>query len=234
MHANNETGVIQPIDEIATICAEHGVLFHTDAVQSVAKIPFDVRKIPVSFASFSAHKIYGPKGIGALYVRKGVDLEAYLLGGFQERERRAGTENVAGIVGLGKAAELAHIERDTDAIRIAKLRDTLETALLKNVAGTAVHGSNQPRLPGLLNIGFHGIEGESMILGLDVEGIAVSSGSACTSGSLDPSHVLLAMGMGYTEAQSTVRFSLGRATTALEIDRTIKTVGQLVERLRSG
>lgn len=231
MHANNETGVIQPIDEIASICSDRGVPFHTDAVQSVAKIPFDVGQIPLSFASFSAHKIYGPKGIGALYVRKGADLEAWMLGGFQERERRAGTENVAGIVGLGKAAELANVERDRDATRIAELRDTLEGALLKNVRDATVHGDKQPRLPGLLNIGFADIEGESMILGLDVEGIAVSSGSACTSGSLEPSHVLLAMGIGHTEAQSAVRFSLGRGTTAAEIVRTVEAVSRLAARL---
>ncbi len=234
MHANNETGVIQPIDAIAAICAERGVPFHTDAVQSVGKIPFDVKESPVAFASLSAHKIYGPKGVGALYVRKGIDLDAWMLGGFQERERRAGTENVAGIVGLGKAAELAREDRDDDACRIGKLRDSLEAALMKSVPGAIVHGARQIRLPGLLNLGFPGIEGESMILGLDVEHIAVSSGSACTSGSLDPSHVLLAMGIPYADAQSAVRFSLGRSTTESEIERTAQVVGQVVARLTGG
>ncbi len=234
MHANNETGVIQPIDEIATVCADRGVAFHTDAVQSVGKIPFDVKKTPVAFASISAHKIYGPKGVGALYVRKGADLDAWMLGGFQERERRAGTENVAGIVGLGKAAELIRADRDNDARQIEKLRDALETSLVQQVPGAVVHGEGQPRLPGLLNLGFPGIEGESMILGLDVEGIAVSSGSACTSGSLDPSHVLLAMGIAYSEAQSAVRFSLGRGTTEAEIARTVAAVGRVVTRLTGG
>ncbi len=232
MHANNETGVIQPIEQIAAACVERGISFHTDAVQSVGKIPFDVAEIPVAFASLSAHKIYGPKGVGALYVRKGIDFDAWMLGGFQERERRAGTENVAGIVGLGKAAELARCERDADAVRMGALRDTLEAGLLENVPDAIVHGGEQPRLPGVLNMGFPGIEGESMILGLDVEGIAVSSGSACTSGSLDPSHVLLAMGIGYAEAQSALRFSLGRATSAGDIERTIDQVSRLAARLR--
>ena len=234
MHANNETGVIQPIARIAELCLERGVSFHTDAVQSVGKIPFDVAEIPVAFASLSAHKIYGPKGVGALYVRKGIDFDAWMLGGFQERERRAGTENVAGIVGLGKAAELARIERDSDAVRIAALRDQLEAGLLQRVSDTIVHGDDRYRLPGVLNMGFRGIEGESMILGLDVEGIAVSSGSACTSGSLDPSHVLLAMGVGHAEAQSALRFSLGRNTSEQDIERTIDCVTRLAGRLRGG
>jgi len=234
MHANNETGVNQPIDNIAAICADRNIPFHTDAVQSVGKIPFDVRETPVTFASLSAHKIYGPKGVGALYVRKGSNLNPWMLGGFQEREQRAGTENVAGIVGLGKAAELATCDRETDAVRIAHLRDTLQEALLERIPESIAHGLDQPRLPGILNIGFPGIEGESMILGLDVEGIAVSSGSACTSGSLDPSHVLLAMGIGHAEAQSAVRFSLGRGTTHEDIDQTIKSVIQLRNRLANG
>jgi cysteine desulfurase len=231
MHANNETGVIQPIDDIATICAEHGVPFHTDAVQSVGKIPFDVKATPVSFASISAHKMYGPKGVGALYVRKGSELEAWMLGGFQERERRAGTENVAMIVGFGKATELARLRQNADADRIATLRNKLEATLIDRLPQATIHGGAQTRLPGLSNIGFPGVEGESMILGLDVDGIAVSSGSACTSGSLDPSHVLLAMGLGHADAQSAVRFSLGRETTVDDIDRTIEAVTRLAVRL---
>jgi len=231
MHANNETGVIQPIDEIAALSADRGVPFHTDAVQSVGKIPFDVTATPVSFASISAHKMYGPKGVGALYVRKGFDLDAWMLGGFQERERRAGTENVAAIVGLGRAAELASSKQHTDANRMATLRDKLETTLVDQLREAIVYGGKHVRLPGVSNIGFQGIEGESMILGLDVDGIAVSSGSACTSGSLDPSHVLLAMGIGHTDAQSAVRFSLGRDTTEDDIDRTIEAVTRLAARL---
>lgn len=231
MHANNETGVIQPVEAIAEMCLDRGVPFHTDAVQSVGKIPFDVRALPVTFASMSAHKIYGPKGVGALYVRKGADLEPFMLGGFQERERRAGTENVAGIVGFGKAAEIAMQERDADAKRVGALRDSLEQALLERLPEAVVHGGGQPRLPGLLNVGFPGIEGESMILGLDVAGIAVSSGSACTSGSLDPSHVLLAMGLNHVEAQSAVRFSLGHGTTEADIAKSVEAVCDLAARL---
>jgi cysteine desulfurase len=234
MHANNETGIVQRIEAIAATCHERGVPFHTDAVQSVGKIPFDTGEIPVTYASISAHKIYGPKGVGALFMRKGSELPGWMLGGFQERERRAGTENVAAIVGFGKAAELALQERDEDAARMAALRDELQRELLERVPDAIVHGGDQPRSPGLLNIAFPGIEGESMILGLDVEGIAVSSGSACTSGSLDPSHVLLAMGIGFADAQSAVRFSLGRGTTREEIARTIDAVGRLIQRLRTG
>lgn len=233
MHANNETGVIQPIEAIAARCAERGICFHTDAVQSAGKIPIDVRAVPISLLAISGHKIYGPKGVGACYVRTGVELAPQAAGGAQERGRRAGTENVAGIVGLGKACELAQAEMAGEAARLTELRDTLEREILQRIPGAYTNGNAERRLPHLLNVSLHGLEGESIILGLDVEGIAVSSGSACTSGSLDPSHVLLAMGLTQAEAQSAVRFSLGRSTTPDQIGRVIEVLTSLVARLQN-
>jgi cysteine desulfurase len=234
MHANNETGAIQPIETVASLCAERGVPFHTDAVQSAGKLPIDVQRTPVAMLAISGHKLYAPKGVGACYIRKGVDVAPQALGGFQERERRAGTENVAGIVALGKACELARLEMDSAAARICRLRDTLQSGILERIPGIAINGPIERRLPGLLNVRFDGVEGESMVLGLDVEGIAVSSGAACSSGSMDPSHVLLAMGQSHETAQSAVRFSLGIETTETEIARVLEVLPRLVERLRAG
>jgi len=234
MHANNETGAIQPIEPIAALCAERGVPFHTDAVQSAGKLPIDVRNVPIAMLAISGHKLYAPKGAGACYVRKGIDAVPQALGGFQERERRAGTENVPGIVALGKACELARYEMQETAARLTRLRHRLETGILEHIPGTAINGPADLRLPGLVNVRFDGVEGESMVLGLDMEGIAVSSGAACTSGSLDPSHVLLAMGQSHAVAQSAVRFSLGIGNTDAEIDRALEVLPRLVERLRTG
>ena len=234
MHANNETGAVQPIETIAALCAERGVSFHTDAVQSAGKLPIDVRSVPIAMLAISGHKLYAPKGVGACYIRKGIDVVPQALGGFQERERRAGTENVPGIVALGKACELAGNEMQETAARLTRLRDRLQTGILERIPGTAINGPIDQRLPGLLNIRFDGVEGESMVLGLDMEGIAVSSGAACTSGSLDPSHVLLAMGQSHEVAQSAVRFSLGIGNTDAEIDRVLDVLPKLVERLRAG
>lgn len=234
MHANNETGAVQPMEAIAALCAERGVPFHTDAVQSAGKLPIDVRDTPIGLLAISGHKLYAPKGVGACYIRKGIDIVPQALGGFQERERRAGTENVAGIVALGTACELARNEMaSATAVRLRRLRDRLEQGVLR-IPGTAINGPIERRLPGLSNVRFDGVEGESMVLGLDMEGIAVSSGAACTSGSLDPSHVLLAMGQSYETAQSAVRFSLGIGTTDAQIDRVLDVLPRLVERLRTG
>lgn len=233
MHANNETGTIQPVEEIAALCAERGVVFHSDTVQSAGKIPVDVSAVPIDLLAISAHKIYGPKGVGACFVRKGVRLEPQAVGGAQERERRAGTENVAGIVGLGKASELARLEMKEMGERLARLRDRLEQSILSQARGAYVNGSTTQRLPNITNIGFSGVEGESLVLGLDVEGVAVSSGSACTAGSLDPSHVLLAMGLDYEAAQSAVRFSLGKDTTESEITRVCEILPAVMSRVGS-
>ena len=233
MHANNETGAIQPIEPIAALCAERGVPFHTDTVQSAGKIMLDVRATPISLLALSGHKLYAPKGVGACYVRKGTEIVPQALGGFQERERRAGTENVAGIVAFGKACELARREWQPMAARMTRLRDALQDGILERIPNTYVNGPHNKRLPNLLNVGIPGVEGESVVLGLDVEKIAVSSGAACTSGSLEPSHVLLAMGQSHARAQSAVRFSLGIGTTEAEIARVLEVLPPLVERLRS-
>ncbi|MBX7257448.1 MAG: aminotransferase class V-fold PLP-dependent enzyme [Candidatus Hydrogenedentes bacterium] len=232
MHANNETGAIQPVEKIAVLCTERGVTFHTDAVQSVGKIEVDVRSIHAHALAISGHKLYAPKGVGACFVRKGLELEPLLLGGAQERERRAGTENVAGIVGLGKACELAQAEMESTATRIARLRDAAQQRILAAIPNCRVNGPRDNRLPGLLNIGFAEVEGESVVLGLDVEGIAVSSGATCASGAIDPSHVLLAMGQSHDEAQSAVRFSFGRDNTEADVDRLMDVLPPLIERLR--
>ena len=233
MHANNETGAIQPIEEIAAICEARGVPFHTDAVQSAGKLPINVEKTPIGMLALSAHKLYAPKGIGAWYVNAKIHVVPQTVGGAQERARRAGTENVAGIVALGKACELARAEMAPESIRLQKLRDRLELGILETVPGTYRNGPADARLPHIANIGFRGVEGESIILGLDTHGIAVSSGSACASGSLEPSHVLLAMGLSDDEARSAVRFSLGKANNEAQIDFTLATVRDLVKRLRS-
>jgi cysteine desulfurase len=233
MHANNELGVLQPIDEIARVAAEAGVRFHSDAVQSAGKVPLDVARLGVDLLSISAHKFCGPKGVGALYVRTGTTLAARLFGGHAERDRRPGTENVPGIVGLGKAAELARNLLAQDSARISALRDRLERALLERIPAVRVNGSAARRVPNTANMSFPGAGGEALLISLDLEGIACSTGAACSSGSTEPSHVLLALGLGHDEARSTLRFSLGRPTRPEEIDYAISVIPAVVERIRS-
>jgi cysteine desulfurase len=233
MHANNEIGTIQPIQELATIVKAHGALMHTDAVQTAGKIAIDVKKLGVDLVSISAHKFYGPKGIGAMWLRKGVRLLPFVTGGRQERNRRAGTENVPGIVGLGAAADLALRKMRDESERLSRLRDRLEAGLLSAVPGAERNGAAEPRVPNTSNISFERIESESLLIGLDLEGIAVSSGSACSSGTLEPSHVLKAMGLPHARTLSSIRFSLGAANTEADIERVIRALPPLVEKLRS-
>jgi cysteine desulfurase len=232
MHANNEIGTIQPVAELARIARERGVAFHTDAVQSAGKIPVNVRELGVDLLSISAHKLYGPKGVGALWVRRGLRLQPILTGGKHERNRRAGTENVAGIVGLGVAAGLAHAKMAAQAASVGTLRDRLEAGILREVPGTAVNGGAMPRVPNTTNVSFDRVEAESLLIALDLEGIAVSTGSACSSGTLEPSHVLKAMGFPAHRTQNSIRFSLGSGNTESEIDRVIAVLPALVEKLR--
>lgn len=232
MHANNEVGTIQPIEEIGAIVRRHGALFHTDAVQTAGVLDIDVEDFNVDLLSLSAHKLYGPKGVGALYVRKGVRLDSLIHGGAQERRRRAGTENVAGIVGLAKAFELARMGRHDENERLVRMRDRLIEGL-RTIPSTKVNGSLEKRLPNNVNVCFQYIEGESMLLNLDLRGIAASSGSACTSGSLDPSHVLLAMGLTHEIAHGSLRLTLGRDNTEADIDFVLQEVPVIVERLRA-
>lgn len=231
MHANNEIGVIQPIEQIGKICREKGILFHTDAVQTAGVLDIDVKKLNVDMLSMSAHKFYGPKGVGALYVRKGVRLVPLIQGGGHESRRRAGTENVAGIVGLAKALQLAAAERPVMVPKIERLRDRLLEGILK-IPNTRLNGSRTQRLPNNINVSIEYIEGESLLLNLDLKGIAASSGSACTSGSLDPSHVLLAIGLSHEVAHGSLRLTLGRDNTDAEIDYVLETLPPIVERLR--
>jgi len=233
MHANNEIGTIQPIHELAAIAHRRGALFHTDAVQSTGKIPLSVKTAGVDLLSVSAHKLNGPKGIGALWIRRGARLMPYLTGGRQERSRRAGTENVPGIVGLGIAARLAAEKMESGGQRLATLRDRLEAGVLARVPETAVNGDRARRVPNTTNISFEGIEAESLLIALDLEGIAVSTGSACSSGTLEPSHVLRAMGLPHPRAQNSIRFSLGAGNTAAEVDRVLSVLPGIVEKLRS-
>jgi cysteine desulfurase len=233
MHANNEVGTVQPIQALAAIAHERGALFHTDAVQSLGKIEVDVRALGVDLASFSAHKLYGPKGVGALWIKRGVRLAAVLTGGRQERNRRPGTENVAGIVGFGVAARLASERLDADRERIGALRDRLEAGVLERVPGSLINGDRAARVPNTSNISFPGVEAESLLIALDLEGIAVSTGSACSSGTLEPSHVLKAMGLPSDRGQSALRFSLGRANTKADVDRLLDVLPKAVERLRA-
>jgi cysteine desulfurase len=233
MHANNELGTIQPIGEIGRIAAAADVLFHCDAVQSAGKLPLDVNRLGVDLLSISAHKIYGPKGVGALYVRSGTPLEPQFHGGHHERDRRPGTENVPGIVGLGKAADLARKNLQTDCARITTLRNRLEDALLATCGDARVNGDHAQRVSNTSNISFHAAGGESLVIALDLQEIACSTGAACSSGAVGPSHVLLAIGLSPDEARSSLRFSLGRTTTAEEIDHAIATIPQAVERLRA-
>lgn len=232
MWANNETGVIFPIQELAEITRQAGGVFHTDAVQAVGKLPIDLGQTPIDMLSLSGHKLHTPKGIGVLYVRKGTKLKPFLLGGHQENGRRGGTENVPYIVGLGKACALAANHMEDEGPRVAALRDRLEQELLKICPDTSVNGDRANRLPNTSNISFQFIEGEGILYHLSDAGIAASSGSACTSGSLDPSHVIRAMGVPFTAAHGSIRFSLSRYTTEKEIDYVIETLPPIVTRLR--
>src|SRR5690554_1007436 len=232
MHANNEVGTIQPISEIGALVRARGVRFHTDAVQTAGALDLNVDALNVDLLSISAHKFYGPKGVGALYVRKGVRLHPLIHGGGQEKRRRAGTENVAGIVGLAKAFELAQEEREAESARLQKLRDRLIEGLLQ-IPHTRVNGSLERRLPNNVSVCFEFIEGESLLLNLDLRGIAASSGSACTSGSLDPSHVLLAMGLSHEIAHGSLRLTLGRENTEADVDFVLQEIPGIVERLRA-
>jgi cysteine desulfurase len=230
MHANNEIGTIHDISSIAMLCKERGVLFHTDAVQSLAQMPFHVKQLDVDLATLSAHKIYGPKGAGVLYVRRGVKFSSYIHGGMQEREKRAGTENVPAIVGFGKAMELLPSWRDSSMERVKVLRDQLYAEICIRVPEAKLNGpalDSGLRLVNNLNLSFPRGDGETLLLSLDMKGVAVSSGSACASGSIEPSHVLLALGLGQKEAHASVRFSLGRSTTQEEILYAADAVGSL-------
>jgi cysteine desulfurase len=233
MHANNEIGTIQPIAELAAIAHERGALFHTDAVQSAGKIPIDVRALGVDMLTIAGHKFYGPKGTGALWVKRGVRLISPITGGRQERSRRAGTENVPALVGFGVAAELAKMKPETEAPRLAALRDRLEAGILSSIPGTERNGAASPRVANTTNISVDRVEAESLLIGLDLAGIAVSSGSACSSGTLEPSHVLKAMGLPHPRTLGSIRFSLGTGNTDSDIDRVLETLPPLVEKLRS-
>jgi cysteine desulfurase len=232
MWANNETGVIFPVEEIAAQVREKGVVFHTDAVQAVGKIPIDLGQNAIDMLSLSGHKLHGPKGIGALYVRKGTRFSPFLIGGHQEGGRRGGTENVAAIAGLGRASELAAANMHEEIPRVRALRDALETGILARVPNAIVNGDRDNRLPNTANISFEYIEGESILLMLDALGICASSGSACTSGSLEPSHVLRAMGVPFTAAHGSIRFSLSTFNTREEIDHVVEHLPAVVEKLR--
>ena len=232
MWANNESGMIFPLEEISRAVKEHGVVFHTDAVQAVGKIPIDLRNIEVDMLSLSGHKFHGPKGIGALYVRKGTKFFPFLIGGHQESGRRGGTENVASIIGLGKASQLAADHLGKDIARVKELRDKLENELLKRIPNAFINGSLKNRLPNTSSIAFEYVEGESILLMMDEFGICASSGSACTSGSLEPSHVLRAMGVPFTAAHGSIRFSLSVYNTEEEIDFIVEKLPPIIERLR--
>lgn len=233
MHANNEIGTVQPVAELAALAHEHGALFHTDAVQSTGKIPVDVHALGVDLLSMSAHKFYGPKGVGALWIRRGTRLVPTLTGGRHERNRRAGTENVPGIVGMGVAAELARATMGAASAALAALRDRLEARILAEVPHATLNGAIAPRVPNTTNISFDGVEAESLLIALDLEGVAVSTGSACSSGTLEPSHVLKAMGLSAHRTQSSIRFSVGAGNTEAQIDRVAALLPRVVEKLRS-
>jgi cysteine desulfurase len=233
MHVNNELGTIQPLEEIGRIAREHDIYFHTDAVQAVGKVPVDVEKLGVDLLSLSAHKLHGPKGVGALYIRRGTILKPLLHGGHDERDRRPGTENVPGIVGLGMAAELARRQLEAEGARVAALRDRLEEGILQRVPGVRVNGDRGHRLPTTANLCFDKVEGEALVIALDLKGVACSTGAACSSGTVEPSHVLVAIGRSAVEARSSVRFSLGRFTTDADIDYTLEVLPAVVERFRA-
>lgn len=233
MHANNEIGTIQPVAEIAAIAHERGALFHTDAVQSAGKIAVDVKALDVDMLTIAAHKFYGPKGAGALWVKRGVRLISPITGGRQERSRRAGTENVPALVGFGAAATVAAKKWPIEGPRLAALRDRLESGILATIPGCDRNGAPAPRVPNTANISIDRVESESMLIGLDLAGIAVSSGSACSSGTLEPSHVLKAMGLPHARTLGSIRFSFGTANTDADVDRVLEALPPLVEKLRS-
>ena len=233
MWANNETGVLFPVREVAAICRRKGVLFHTDAVQTPGKLKIDVRELDVDFLSLSAHKLHAPKGIGLLYVKRRVKYQPYVVGGGQERGRRGGTENVASIVAFGRAAELAMASLSDENTRVRALRDKLEDGILGAIPGTSRNGAKEPRLPNTSNLAFEGVEAEGILMLLDQAGICASSGSACTTGSLDPSHVLTAMGCTAARARSSIRFSLGIYNTEAEVGYVLKHLPGIIAKLRA-
>ena len=233
MYANNEIGTIQPIEEIGKIAREHKIIFHTDAVQALGGVRIDVKKQNIDLMSMSAHKVHGPKGIGGMYIRKGVKIDNFIHGGAQERKRRAGTESVQNIVGFGKAVELLNTEFDEKVTRLSSLRDRLINGIKSNIEDVVLNGHPTMRLPNNVNFSYKFIEGESILLWLDMEGISASSGSACTSGSLDPSHVLLATGLDHGTAHGSIRFTIGDDTTEEDIDFVIATMKEIVQKLRN-
>jgi len=233
MHANNEIGTIQPLEEIGRIAREHDIYFHTDAVQAVGKIPVDVERLGVDLLSLSAHKLHGPKGVGALYVRKGTILRPLMYGGHHERDRRPGTENVPGIVGLGQAAELAGRHLADGMRKVGRLRDRLEEGILSCVPLATVSGDTSRRLPTTSNISFDYVEGEGFVIAMDLKGVECSTGAACSSGSVEPSHVLTAIGRKPEQARSSIRFSLGRFNTSEDVDYALEMLPRVVEQLRS-
>jgi cysteine desulfurase len=232
MLANNELGTLHPVEEIGKIASEKGVLLHTDAVQAAGKVPVNVIRLGVHLLSISGHKIYGPKGVGALYVRRGIRLEPLMHGGHHERDRRPGTENVAGIVGLGKAAKLAMNRLQEEAERLRRLRDLLERGLLDRIPQARSNGARVQRTPNTTNLTFPFVEGEAMVIALDLKGVACSTGAACSSGAVEPSHVLTAIGLPPEEARATLRFSLGHQTTDEEIEYALETIPPVIARLR--
>ena len=233
MHANNEIGAIQPIEEISRIALEHDIFFHTDAVQSIGKIPVDVEKLGVDLLSLSAHKLYGPKGVGAMYIRRGTILKPLFYGGHHERDHRPGTENVPGIVGLAKAAELSLAHLGEDAERVRELRDRLEQGILERVPRASVNGDASRRLPNTSNLCFDHVEGEGFVIAMDLRGVACSTGAACSSGTVEPSHVLSAIGRTADQARSSIRLSLGRYNTSEDVEAALEIFPDVVERLRS-
>lgn len=232
LHASNEVGTIQPIEEVAALARERGVPLLVDAVQTAGKMPVDVRALGCDMASFSCHKLYGPKGVGVLYIRQGLELQSLITGGSHEMRRRAGTENVAGIVGFGVACRLAAERREEDEKRMQRLRDRLWKGIVERISGVVLNGDPVSRLPNTLNVSFEAVEGESVVIGLDLEGVAVSTGSACASGKVKLSHVLVAMGLDEARVRGSVRFSLGRGTTESDIDHVLEVLPPVIERLR--
>jgi len=232
MHANNETGVVQPLEEIGTLARDAGVLFHSDGVQAAGKIPVNLSSLPVDLYTISGHKFYAPKGAGALYVRQGVTLKPVQYGGRHERSRRAGTENVPGIIAMGAAARLAAQSLGSEQVRLASLRDRLERGILSRIADVRLNGGRAPRVPNTTNIAFDGVDGEAMVIALDLRGFALSTGSACSSGAVEPSHVLTAMGLSRDQARSSLRFSLGRINTEEQVDELIEAVAAAAAHLR--
>jgi cysteine desulfurase len=233
MHANNELGTVQPIAEIARLAREHKIPFHTDAVQSAGKIPINVEELGVDLLALSAHKLYGPKGVGALYIRRSFPLKPLMTGGHHERDRRPGTENVAGIVGLGAAAERARLHLEEEGKRLAALRDELERRILASVPHCGLNGDPARRTPNTTNLYFDFIEGEPLVIALDLKGVAVSTGTTCSSGAVEPSHVLTAIGLPHERARASLRFSLGRASTAADVDYVSEVLPAVVDHLRS-